>query len=312
MDSKKHSRIIAAICISALAVFSIFVFPFIIAASPDNMEIETIETEDVFPAEEPYHVPEIEAETVIEPEAETVPEPISELTPEPGPYPEAEVVIDVNAISEEQAIALAWELYMFPDEDDVNPAGERRGHATKFIEAKYVESTDPASDPSWFLLFSYRYWGVSFAYIPEGLTQEEALNREMEQDIFGLARFSMGTDNFGVPVIKWESSGSHYEMIELNALSGEWIGSGMTHPVYNADLDEFILEDNIRKRMDYWWLITKTASGEIIRDLLPGGVVRDPLSGEIIRDPLFHEEFEGERPVPTPVPSPEPAPIPIP
>jgi len=261
MDSKRHSRIIAAICIGALAVFSIFVFPFIIAASPGNMDIETIETEDVFPAEEPYPEPE--------PVAETAPEPM------PEPEPEPEVVIDINAISEEQAIALAWELYMFPDEDGVNPAGERRGNTTVFIEAKYVESTDPASDPSWFLLFSYSYWQKMFVYIPEGLTQEETLYREMEQDIFGLARFSIGTDNFGVPVIKWESSGSHYEMVELNALTGEWIGSGMTRPVYNADLEEFISEGYIRKNMDYWWVITKTASGEIIRD------------------PLYHVEIEG-------------------
>ena len=266
MDSKKHSRIIAAICIGALAIFSIFVFPFILAASPANQEIEVIEMEEAFPAHEPDAVPEDGFETL----PDFAVEPGAELLPEPDPIP-----ININAISEEQAIALAWELFAFPEAYDVTPEGAERGHATEFIKAVYVDSTDPASDPSWFLLFSYRYWGSSFAYIPEGLTQEEALNREMEQDVFGYARFSIGTDNFGVPVIKWDFGASHYEMVEINALTGEWIGSGMTDPIYLTDLDELDLyfEDDIRRSMAKWWLIERRASGEIIRE------------------PLFHEEY---------------------
>jgi len=180
----------------------------------------------------------------------------------------------------ERAIELAWELFIFDDEEESTPAGEGRGHATKFIEARYLESDDPVSDPSWFLLFTYQYWGTAFNYIPEGFTPEMALERiekEIADDIFFDAAFSIGTDNFGVPVIKWEFGATHYEMIEINAVTGEWIGSGLIKPVYKIhknDLEEFAFWDDIKRGMDYWWTISRTESGEILRD------------------PLYHEEYD--------------------
>ena len=273
MNSKNHSRIIAAICIGVMAAFSIFVFPFVLAASPGNMEIEVIEMEDDFNVKEPDPVPE--HESVIEPGLSSAPEANLEIKPEPDPIPipSHEPAIDPNAISEEQAIALAWELYMFPEAEDTTPAGETRGYRTAFVEARYIENQDPASDPSWFLLFEYRYWGTMFAYIPRGYTQEEYLLELVDGDVFGTV-FSIGTDNFGVPVVKWEYSGSHNEMIEINALTGEWIRLGMNppalvlddDPVYNKDIDEFASWDNIKQGMDWWWWsIEKNAAGEIVR-----------------------------------------------
>jgi hypothetical protein len=75
-------------------------------------------------------------------------------------------------------------------------------------------------------------------------------------------------------VVKWKYGAGQYEMIELNALTGEWIGSGVTNQVHLIDLDELDLyfEDDIRRSMAKWWLIEKRESGEIIRH------------------PLFHEE----------------------
>jgi len=240
MNSNKHSRLIAAVCIIVLAVFSIFVFPFILAASPGNMDIEVIDMEDDFNVKEPDPVPESEPGAEYEQpsarEEDPGSQPDSYPVPEPGPVPVdpdpvPEVAIDSNAISMDQAIEKAWELFIFPDENETTPAGENRGHSTVFLEARYMESDDPAGDPSWFLLFEYRYWGVDY-------------------------------------------SAGHYEMVEINAITGKWIGSGMDKPVYSKALDEFDSWDDIKRGMDFWWTIEK----------LP--------SGEIIRTPLYHEEYD--------------------
>jgi len=267
MNSKKHSWIIATICIIALAAISIFVFPFILAASPGNMEIEVIEPEEVFPGVEPDPVLGDETEAGSDPSHAPEDENEPQTYPDPTPGPDIDD-IDTNAISMERAIELAWELFTFPDADESTPAGERRGYRTIFIEARYIEKDDPSSDPSWFLLFAYGFWSTSFSYVPEGSTLEETLERNAIADIFDYANFSTATDNFGVPVVIWESAGNHYEMVELNAITGEWIGSGMNKPVYHRSPDEFTTWDNIKQGMDFWWTISRTESGEILRQPL--------------------------------------------
>jgi len=265
MKKTKHFRIISIISISVLSIFSIFIFPFILAASPDNLGVEVIDRDEELQLTDLDPVPGDESGTKVSFATDAESEFIPEL--DPIPY-------DINAISKERAVELAWELFMFPDEDETTPQGERRGHKTEFIEARYIENTDSAKDPSWFLLFSYHYWGTAFNYVPEGSTPEEEIEREIPNDIFNYATFSVGTDNFGYPVIKWEYNAGHYEMVEINAITGEWIGSGWIKPVYNKDLDEFAFWDDIKRGMDFWWTIKK----------LP--------SGEIIREPLYHEEID--------------------
>ena len=284
MNSKRQSTIIVAICVGGLAAFSVFVFPFILAAAPATMEIETIEPEDNFPAEEPGSVPANESE----PESEHVFYPGTE--PEPVPANESEPAININAISREQAIAIAMAYYeeMNP-ETYVNDRGETRTSSHAFVDVKYIDSTDPVSDPSWFALFSYRTWGVTHDPIPEKYTPEEYLRIAKEcyemaiidsPNYASYTSFSLGTNSIGETVVIRSYDISGFDVLEINALTGEYVGFGIKKYDELIDLYNFVNGVEVKEFMDNWWTL-------------------------IVESPIEHDPLAPE---PTPQPTSAPAP----
>jgi len=285
MNSKKQSTIIVAICVCALAAFSVFVFPFILAATPGTMEIETIEPEDTFPAEEPDLV---SADDGSAPESDHTFYPGDE--PEPAYAEGPDPTININAISREQAIAIAMAFY-----DDMNPEtfvnerGETRTDSHAFVDVRYIESTDPISDPSWFALFSYRTWGVSHDPIPEKYTPEEYL--KIAEESYNMAiidspnyasytSFSLGTDSFGETVVIRSYDISGFDLIEIDALTGEYVGYGIKKYDELIDLYKLINGEEVKAFMDNWWTL-------------------------IVESPVEHDPLAPE---PTPQPTSAPAP----
>ena len=289
MYSKKQSTIIVAICVCALVAFSVFVFPFILAASPGTMEIETIEPEDAFPAEDPEPVP---ANAGAAPGLED--EFYSGNEPEPVPAEEPNPAIDINAISKEQAIAIAIAYYddMNPD-TFVNDRGETRSCSSAFVDIKYIENTDPVSAPSWFALFSYRTWGVTHDPIPEKYTPEEYL--EIAKECYKMAinespnfasytSFSLGKNSFGETVVIRSYDISGFDLVEIDARTGEYVGYGIKKYDELIDLYKLVNGVEIKEFMDSWWTL-----------IMESPVEHDPLAPE-----------------PTPEPSPRPQSVPAP
>jgi len=273
MNSKKQSTIIVAICVCALAAFSVFVFPFILAATPGTMEIETIEPEDTYPVEETEPIPDDASA------------PGSDHTFYPGPENEpasaagSDPDININAISREQAIAIAIAYYedMNPD-TFVNERGETRTNSHAFVDIKYIESTDPVSAPSWFALFSYRTWGVTHDPIPEKYTPEEYLKIAEESykmaiieppNYASYTSFSLGTNSFGETVVIRSYDISGFDLIEIDALTGEYVGYGIKKYDELIDLYKFVNGEEVKKFMDNWWTL-----------IIESPVEHDPLAPE--------------------------------
>jgi len=252
MNNKNNTRIIAIICFGTIAIFSILVFPFILAASPGNLDIRLIEMEDFLSTGNPAPVVNNGSENVTEPE----------------PFNTN------NLITKEQAIELAWKTFPYRTGVETTPEGGIYAYHTEFIDARCIENTDPESDPSWFLLFLSGFRQVSYLLIPEGYTQDEYLSKIAGEDFLALVNLTAETDDSGNLMVNWEFYGSQYEMIELNAVTGEQIGSGSNIPIYMNRLYEFTHWDDIKRNMDYWYTITKTEYGEIIRE------------------PLYHVEYD--------------------
>jgi len=260
MNSKKQSTIIVAVCVCVLVAFSVFVFPFILAASPGTMDIETIEPEDAFPAEE---TDPVLADDGSAPESDHTFYPGDES--EPVPADVSDPAIDINAISREQAIAIAIAYY-----DDMNPEtfvnerGETRTDSHAFVDIKYIESTDPVSAPSWFALFSYRTWGVTHDPIPEKYTPEEYL--EIAKECYKMAiidapnyasytSFSLGTNSFGDTVVIRSYDISGFDVVEIDALTGEYVGYGIKKYDELINLYKIVNGVEVKEFMDCWWTL---------------------------------------------------------
>jgi len=105
MSSKINIRFISIICITVLAMFSIFIFPFILAASPGNLRVAVIEAED--------SLPEDTSIQVFYNGLDSTPE--AGLEPEPFPTPVPEPSTGINADSIDRAARLALSHILFRD-----------------------------------------------------------------------------------------------------------------------------------------------------------------------------------------------------
>ncbi|MDR2599960.1 MAG: hypothetical protein LBC73_06755 [Oscillospiraceae bacterium] len=296
MNSKKHSRAIAAICFGILLIFSLVVFPLILAATPSNSSIEAIEPNNNLNQTDSDYIPEfdtpdhdaqnndelnndtqnhlIQSSETIYNNAQNNNTKSSDSTPTTGEPPTPMPAIFFhNAITEEEAIRIAWEGFLFPEGETKNPDGTTHWHTTNLIEARYIECPISLSS-SWFVLFSYRYGGILHENVPDGSTVEDILNRPVGNYLLDMANFSSKIDENGNTIVVWEYDSTHYEMVEINALTGEKIGNGMSLQIRTEDLLEILYWTNIKQGMDFWWTLTKSATGEIIRT------------------PLYHHEGE--------------------
>ena len=248
MKTKKASGMIAMVGVCILLAFSVGVFPFIIAASPDNREITEIEQETVFPTEDDEQ--NVEIGLIIEPEKSNE----TEQSDEAEGLDEQETIPNINAISKEMAIEIAMEAVGYPGGTYYRTSGESVTITREFIEAKYMESADPADDPSWYVLFSSSSLGTSFEYIPPELTPEEymAARAGGPGDAFTSydGFLAIGTDNNGFPVIITHYGRTGYIVAEGDALTGEYIGYGTTLDEI-VSLDGFSNGNELKQNMIY-------------------------------------------------------------
>jgi len=217
--------------VCALVVFSVAVFPFILAATPENRGIVTIESESYFPDEENEQADELEmpgdAEQLIE--AETIP--------------------NINAITKEQAIAIASESLVPKVGRYYNNSGTDVTVSRDFLEAKYMECPDPLREPSWYVLFAGYSSGTTVNHIPEGITPEEYLQKILYDPLLSEGSDPIiGTDNFGNTVIIDHHSRTGFIVAEVNALTGEYICYGSTL-ADDISLEYFSCADDIKQAL---------------------------------------------------------------
>ena len=233
MKTRNVKSIIAVTGACALVVFSVAVFPFILAATPENRGITTIETESYFPAEETEQISE------------------SEPFGEAEHYYETETIPNINAITMEQAITIASESIVPRVGTYYNNSGTDITISRDFLEAKYMESPDPLRDPSWYVLFVGHSSGTTVNHIPEGITPEEYLQKILDDPLLSEGGDPMiGTDNFGYTVIIDHHSRTAFIVAEVNALTGEYICYGSTL-ADNISLDFFTCADDIKQVLIY-------------------------------------------------------------
>ena len=244
MKNKKVIGIITAIGVCALLVFSVVVFPFILAASPENRELETIETNNAYPAEEIENPDYTEQPT------------------EPGQQDNETTTIDINAITEEMAIAIALEDIPVGDETVKSLAGATHTTSLELRGAKYIESIDHIDAPVWRVLFYAHDYGESLVYI-EHQGGDDDLEHEFTYRIGDFCCFSssMGEDNSGLPAIITSYSYAVLYFIDINAFTGELVGQGQTAMCdhegtkrelsYDLNTDWVMLQENM-----YYWTLT--------------------------------------------------------
>ena len=233
MKTRKAKSIIVVTGACALVIFSVAVFPFILAASPVNRGITTIESESLFPAEETEQTSEIETLGEVE------------------RFIETETIPNINAITKEQAIAIASESLVPKIGTYFSISGTDITISRDFLEAKYMECPDPLVDPSWYVLFATHSSGTTVSNIPEGITPEEYLQKILDDPLLSEGSDPMiGTDSNGNPVVIDRHDRTGYVVAEVNALTGEYICFGSTL-ADNFSLDFFTCADDIKQVLVY-------------------------------------------------------------
>jgi hypothetical protein len=182
---------------------------------------------------------------------------------------------DINAISKEQAVEMlkaneyfafyeneVWGHYKYIGNDNrvLAPMPDGRysvGVAnTSVVDVRYVPSSDPFTDPSWYILLDYS--GVHSRIsepreIPEGTTFESYL-AEIEaanDDIFYITEENMDAflatygENTVIPATHLVSA--RYELVEVNAFTGEVTWT--SHAVYPNEGEELFYSDDVREQM---------------------------------------------------------------
>jgi len=210
LKNKKAISLIAIYGACLMFVFSVLIFPFILAATPKNQEIETIEIETAHPAEE-------------------------SANPDDSRYMESlqreivnwRITPDINAISKETAISIVLEKLSLGGETYESAIGETRMTSLELRGASYIERVDHIDAPIWRVLFYERSHGETFVYIYVVPDLEDAQSIESRLGEFCCSEEFIGEDNRGFPVIISSYSYENLYFIDVNAFNGEIIGQGV-------------------------------------------------------------------------------------
>ena len=224
MKRKNIINIIIAAGAGVLLVISIFVFPFLLAATSDNLEIEPIESENAYPTDEIEQYDETDdLDDLDEMMSITVSE-TERMLIQMGANLE-----DINAISESEAIRIVRRIIYPGDETNESPVGETRSTKYELLGARYVEAADLIGDPVWQVFLIEQSWGVSFHYPEDERTASELL-AEVRANTTGLDNccneFSLGRDLNGEMAVFMHYDTLTFIVFELNAFSGDLIGQG--------------------------------------------------------------------------------------
>lgn len=120
--------------------------------------------------------------------------------------------MDINAISEEQAITYAMVALESLGFDTENFEDQP-------VETRYLAENAPAGDPIWAVIFRDDQDGYVTAFGDE-------VNDEVREKIAAVGEVEECTDDNGVPGIRAHYSYTRYTLVEINALSGEYVRHG--------------------------------------------------------------------------------------
>ena len=123
-------------------------------------------------------------------------------------------VKDYNAISEEKAIInamAALESLGFDTEDFKNQP----------TELLYIAETVPACDPVWAIIFRDDQDGYAYVF-------GDDMNDETREKLAAIGKVESCTDENGTSGIRAHYSYTRYTLVEINALSGEYVRHGVS------------------------------------------------------------------------------------
>jgi len=246
----------AAIGVGALLTFNLFIFPNVLAAAPENREIETVTPETAALENQEIGIATsravpIEADYEQRGEAGT-------LLEEPG------VPSNINAISMEQAVLAAEEALAHRGIGVVLETADNLSTIDRsFIDAKYAGSTGPASGgPYWYVLFTEREAGYNNLPIDSRYTPDEYLEFLQSSSFPGELR--LGVNSKGEPAVIFSYDRTQHLVVEIDALTGGFIT--MYHDVEDEEFgldveDIFYNDDDIRRGLIRPGLIIPGAKG---------------------------------------------------
>lgn len=144
--------------------------------------------------------------------------------------------LDINAVSEEQAVANAASalasLGFDTDEFEDQP-----------VEVRYLSENAPAGNPVWAVIFRDDQEGYAAAF-------GDAVNDEVRKKIAAAGEAEECADENGEPGIRAHYSYTRYTLVEINALSGDYVRHGESIAEYGKPLK---IEET------YWAPTTKEA-----------------------------------------------------
>ena len=137
-----------------------------------------------------------------------------------------EQIITADVISEELAIDIAFNSHPYSGPCDCLCLEEEHQHTFSYevVEAKYLESTNPSNDPSWFVLFKELSWGESSIDIPDGYSADQFIEEYPGLFPDDGSTHSVVTNNDGTSSIVTVFNRIYFNVIEINALSSERLG----------------------------------------------------------------------------------------
>lgn len=130
---------------------------------------------------------------------------------------------DYNAISEEQAVTnamAALESLGFDTEDFKDQP----------TELLYIAETVPACDPVWAIIFRDDQDGYAYVF-------GDDMNDATREKLAAIGEVESCTDENGTPGIRAHYSYTRYTLVEINALSGEYVRHGTSIVEFGKSLN---------------------------------------------------------------------------
>lgn len=130
---------------------------------------------------------------------------------------------EYNAISEEQAIInamAALESLGFDTED----------FKAQPTETLYIAETAPVGDPVWAIIFRDDQDGYAYVF-------GDDMNDETREKLAAIGEVESCTDENGTPGIRAHYSYTRYTLVEINALSGEYVRHGTSIVEFGKSLN---------------------------------------------------------------------------
>lgn len=121
-------------------------------------------------------------------------------------------IMNINAISEEQAVTYAMEALC-------SLGFDTQDFKAQPVETRYLTESAPAGAPIWAVIFRDDQEGYAYAF-------GDDVNDEVREKIAAVGKVEECTDENGVPGIRAHYSCTRYTLVEINALSGEYVRHG--------------------------------------------------------------------------------------